>query len=1331
MPPPGGPSRRRQAASPSTSSQPQPPSASASQDTPLPSRLPPSHSIPPLPTLFHDEEAGVDWDLFTSVLSRLARDDERQTSHLSNATPRSGRTLLAASQATPTGSGRRISHRSREKQKEKVQLAESWEEEGDEELPNSNDSQFMSEDPMSLPSADDSQFEPTVKPPAKPTAVLLAQRARPSEDEDDEGSLPRSSDSQFSVTLNQRTTKASARPAAHEDDDNESLPSLNDSQFEASSPIRSTATVTPLHPPAPATRQNRRQAALAALPARRSAPAAPPLSTPTTRVKRQTSTASDLPPPRRRTRQTQTPSSSLTESLPRVDNSQFEQTMSRSTRARTRTRQAAAEAIREESAPISSQLEEDDGKYDVESDGLPDPEDSQFERTQTPRKQLLSRGESAEMAAAEKAVLPSPEDAEEEGIVDPTTAMIQEDEPEAPAEISALGSQVIAIEERMVVEEESLISPAIQASQISITEESITAVADVPKSSIARTLVNNPGTPAAELAPATVPEEAMNVDDERAEEQAIIEEPDAGELSLAAVASDPEVPTPVASNSTPALPRSALPTSTEPALANPSPSQHRRTVNDPTEFAPPDEGDMTELERRGEEPLVRQPQLPLHGPRKPRSIRIRGPPAEDDVEMEASTLLAAQEQAQEDKVAIQADNEMVLDPSDEARLETESLILDDELLDEMREIVPEDPPLSSQRRRDQLAADEDEDDVADPASAQRRAPTRPRQRHQSPFLVPDDPYMVTEDGDRLRPSILFTVPKGYVFPKSRIHGQLPGQKYTYSRKNGRRVRWTPTQSLLLWRTVQQVPMSVDNPITVVAYFYGEYGVHSQDLAIFNNQHMRGRMTVMCETRTNRGDIIEGRARMFLGPKDPRRIQYESEKEEFWAREAEEELRIKQEQEEMEMASLDEGDEEEFEDGREHDEDQAAESQRGHSHQPDRDDYGNDYTDDTEEYQSPVTRRRPARDLPRARKRPHITGTHTLPQLPRPSLRAAAPAKAKGKRPAPSTPSESSEAEKQYFRRRHADFAHLPPFELDTSPTPPPSPSPEPPSPPPRRRQSAPGWLRVSRPRASRRTAFDDIMERSDEDARGSNDKPRAQRRGARPSGAWHRDRDEAEDDAGDYESKEGSSLLRATTSPSRRVNRRTLLSVEPPPVRNRASYIRSSVAPERHTPPLSRWRTAASARRTLAAQAQGTTPRRVRQQAAETELYEPGNDGSASDDKGLDPAEDGEDSEDGQEAEEEEGEGEAEEENPDESPLVSPQTTRKRGRPPKPLGTTTATQRRTRATIALSADEKDEQDGAGDREEMTNAEGDSDADAEASLAVRRRVIRERVLRGGL
>lgn len=136
----------------------------------------------------------------------------------------------------------------------------------------------------------------------------------------------------------------------------------------------------------------------------------------------------------------------------------------------------------------------------------------------------------------------------------------------------------------------------------------------------------------------------------------------------------------------------------------------------------------------------------------------------------------------------------------------------------------------------------------------------------------------------------------------------------------------------------------------------------------------------------------------------------------------------------------------------------------------------------------------------------------------------------------------------------------------------------------------------------------------------------------------------------------------------------------------------------------------------------------MRQQAAETESYEPGNDGSASDDKGLDPAEDGEG---GEEPEEEEGEGGEEEENPDESPPVSPQTTRKRGRPPKPLGTTTATQRHTRAPIALSADEQDEQDGAGDREEMTNADGDSDGDAEASLAVRRRVIRERVLRGGL
>lgn len=129
-------------------------------------------------------------------------------------------------------------------------------------------------------------------------------------------------------------------------------------------------------------------------------------------------------------------------------------------------------------------------------------------------------------------------------------------------------------------------------------------------------------------------------------------------------------------------------------------------------------------------------------------------------------------------------------------------------------------------------------------------------------LKPDDPYLVDDDGDDLEPRATYTIPANYKAPPSVLHGKAAGQVSTYSRKAGMR-KWSKPEELLLYRTVQKVPLDQTYPLRVVWYLHGEHGILSHDLEDFNPQHMKDKMKTVVETRLRNHRPIEGRARFWL------------------------------------------------------------------------------------------------------------------------------------------------------------------------------------------------------------------------------------------------------------------------------------------------------------------------------------------------------------------------------------------------------------------------------------------------------------------------------------
>jgi hypothetical protein len=308
--------------------------------------------------------------------------------------------------------------------------------------------------------------------------------------------------------------------------------------------------------------------------------------------------------------------------------------------------------------------------------------------------------------------------------------------------------------------------------------------------------------------------------------------------------------------------------------------------------------------------------------------------------------------------------------------------------------------------------------------------------------------MYDELGRPLEPNEDYIVPATWDPPKSRIHGKKAGKVYQYSRLDGRKVRFTGPESLLLWRAVQQAPMSVENPVDAAAYLYGEFGVRNHTLALYNKQHMRSRLVTMCETRVNRGLPIEGRARMFLPLKHPLRREYEEDKVAWRAEEAARLVRVKREEEEL-SDGYDEYDE--FDDGMGQLDAQSEVDRRSDEEEDDYD----------EPAPPPPKRRRRERSEPQRM----------------PVNRAYVEIPVRRRTRQPSEPrsdierdSDSDDAPR-YHRRRHADFAHVPAFDV---PSPPAEVSSSPEPEPERRRQSAPGRMRGARAGPSWRTANDEV-----------------------------------------------------------------------------------------------------------------------------------------------------------------------------------------------------------------------------------------------------------------
>lgn len=153
--------------------------------------------------------------------------------------------------------------------------------------------------------------------------------------------------------------------------------------------------------------------------------------------------------------------------------------------------------------------------------------------------------------------------------------------------------------------------------------------------------------------------------------------------------------------------------------------------------------------------------------------------------------------------------------------------------------------------------------VRDPTATQADLRVTPEPSHEV-LPDPDDLYMIDEDGSPLEPDSEYSVPHRYEFPPSRLHGQKDDQTSTYSRRAGTR-RWTQDEAILMYRTVQKVPLDQAYPLRVVWYLYGEHGILSHDLEDFNPQHMKDKMKTIVQTRLNNRRPVIGRARFWLPP----------------------------------------------------------------------------------------------------------------------------------------------------------------------------------------------------------------------------------------------------------------------------------------------------------------------------------------------------------------------------------------------------------------------------------------------------------------------------------
>jgi len=148
----------------------------------------------------------------------------------------------------------------------------------------------------------------------------------------------------------------------------------------------------------------------------------------------------------------------------------------------------------------------------------------------------------------------------------------------------------------------------------------------------------------------------------------------------------------------------------------------------------------------------------------------------------------------------------------------------------------------------------------DQGPAARQAPIRTPTRSPEPV----DFFLFDEDGSPLEPDPAYRIPPYHRPLPSMLHGRKDNQTSQYTRMSGKR-KWTMDEQVLLYRTIQKVPLDEPSPLQVVWYLHGEYGKLSNDLEDFNVQHMKDKMKTVVQVRYNNHRLIEGRARFWLPP----------------------------------------------------------------------------------------------------------------------------------------------------------------------------------------------------------------------------------------------------------------------------------------------------------------------------------------------------------------------------------------------------------------------------------------------------------------------------------
>ncbi|WVQ65021.1 uncharacterized protein L199_003191 [Kwoniella botswanensis] len=155
----------------------------------------------------------------------------------------------------------------------------------------------------------------------------------------------------------------------------------------------------------------------------------------------------------------------------------------------------------------------------------------------------------------------------------------------------------------------------------------------------------------------------------------------------------------------------------------------------------------------------------------------------------------------------------------------------------------------------------------------------------------DDPFLHDEDGSPLEPDELCISPvdvgEKYSTQRSKLFGKTSTSSSIYCRLTGKR-KWTLEEELLLYRTVQKVPIQEEYPLRMVWNLYGEFGRFGKQLRWYNTQHMKDKLRTTVKRRQNEGRRVEGRVRAWAARGTREREEYEEELEQYKRYEQDEE-----------------------------------------------------------------------------------------------------------------------------------------------------------------------------------------------------------------------------------------------------------------------------------------------------------------------------------------------------------------------------------------------------------------------------------------------------------